>query len=208
MNRFNNKEIKFLDTPLNELSYVVFDLETTGTQPEYGDKIIEIGAVQINPGFRIVNSKFHTLVNPFVEIPKSSTEIHGITNEKVNSAPDVCTAIYDFIDFAKGSVLVAHDAGKDFSFLKSEMRDYRISNPFKFLLDTLRLSRIVNPASKAHSLDYITDSYNIRINGPYKRHRALYDAEVTAVFFRILMHRIFENFCFTLIELENFIDKK
>ncbi len=206
--RLSKYSTEVLDSPLNKLTYVVFDLETTGTSPEEGDKIIEIGAVKIAPGFRIQRSKFHTLVNPGITIPESSTKIHGITDENVQNAPDVCVAIYDFIDFARGSVIVAHNAKKDLSFLKNEMKDYSIRNPFTFTLDTLKLSRIVNPSASKHNLDYITDMYNINVTNSYKRHRALYDAEVTAVYFRILMKRIFKETCFTLIDLENFINNR
>lgn len=206
--KLDKSTVEILDTPLNKLSYVVFDLETTGTHPEAGDKIVEIGAVKINPGFRIQETKFHTLVNPEVKIPKSSTKIHGITDEKVDNAPNICVALYDFIDFTKNSVLVAHNAGKDFSFLKSEMKDYSMRNPFRFVLDTLKLSRIMNPHVGRHNLDDITEMYNIKINGPYQRHRALYDAEATSVFFRILMKRIFKKTCFTLIDLQNLINER
>lgn len=208
MKHLDSSAVEILDTPLNKLSYVVFDLETTGTNPEEGDKIVEIGAVKIAPGFRIQRSKFHTLVNPEITIPESSTKIHGITNEKISDAPDICIALYDFIDFAKNSIIVAHDARKDFAFLKSEMKDYSISNPFRFVLDTLKLSKIMNPTASKHNLDNITEMYNIRIKGPYQRHRALYDAEATSVFFRILMKRIFRETCFTLIDLENLINER
>ncbi|MEC9491629.1 3'-5' exonuclease [Flexistipes sp.] len=208
MKHLDNKAVEILDTPLNKLSYVVFDLETTGTNPEEGDKIVEIGAVKIAPGFRIQHPKFHTLVNPEIAIPESSTKIHGITNEKVSDAPDICIALYNFIDFAKDSIIVAHNARKDFAFLKNEMKDYSITNPFRFVLDTLKLSRIMNPTAARHNLDDITEMYNIKIKGPYQRHRALYDAEATSVFFRILMKRIFRETCFTFVDLENLLNNR
>lgn len=199
----NKHTAEILDAPLNNLTYVVFDLETTGTCPECGDKIIEIGAVKLISDFRIQPVKFHTMVNPGISIPDSSTDIHGITNDNVKNAPDVCVAIYDFIDFARGSVIVAHNAKKDLSFLKNEMKEYGIRNPFTFILDTLKLSRIVNPSARKHNLDYITDKYKINVTNSYKRHRALYDAEATAIYFKMLMRKIFKSPCFTLFELIN-----
>lgn len=124
-----HKIVELLDKPLDEVSFVVFDLETTGLNPDNGDQIIEMGAFKIEEGFKLVRDPFHTMVKPDIFIPN---EIHGITEVELKNAPDICTALYDFIDFSRGSVLVAHKASKDIAFLRAAMREYLIDDSFDF----------------------------------------------------------------------------
>ncbi|MCX8085031.1 MAG: exonuclease domain-containing protein [Calditerrivibrio sp.] len=193
-----------MDKPLNEVSFVVFDLETTGLYPEKGDQIIEIGAFRIDEGFRLVKEPFHTLVKAEKEISESSLALHGISIEETYSAPDICTAIYDFIDFCRGSALVAHKASKDAAFLRHALRDYMIENPFPFILDTIKISQKLYPDFKFHNLDYLIERHNISINSKFKRHRALYDAEATAKIFLKMLKKLFKERCFHFSELTSF----
>lgn len=205
MNLSEDAKILF-DTPLNELSFIVLDTETTGTNPEDGDRIIEIAAVKIESGFRINKREtFQSLVNPEISIPKSSTLIHGITDAHVENAPDICSVMYDFLEFSRGAVPVAHRARKDMAFLRSEMKDYGIANPFELFIDTLKLSRRLYPHADKHNLDAITDRFNIENNSGFQRHRALYDAMNTAVAFKIMIKKIFEERCYILGELVQYL---
>lgn len=200
---------ELLDKKINEVEYCVFDIESTGINPFDGDRIVEIGAVKIKPGFVIdYKNKFHLLVNPGIPIPEGSQKIHGITDEDIANAPDECEAYYNFIEFAKGCIPVAHNARKDMAFLRRISKEYLIDEPFEFVLDTLALSKKVNVLSRYHNLDALIEKYNVRIKSNYKRHRALYDAEATSVIFKIMMNDIYNKYRFSLIELFQFLDIK
>jgi DNA polymerase III epsilon subunit len=196
-----------LDTPLDKLSYVVFDIEATGARPDLGDKMVEIAAFKIEKGFRI-NRKdiFHSLINPGVDIPQRAVEIHGLSNEKVQSAPDSCSVLYDFFEFAGSSILTAHRSSKDISYMKNELREYQVERDFGYVIDTLKLSRKLYPRQK-NNLDAITDRFNIKTSSKYERHRAMFDAESLAVAFCIMMRKVFEDKCYTLSELSEFLRK-
>ncbi|WP_022850585.1 3'-5' exonuclease [Limisalsivibrio acetivorans] len=204
--RYSKETLELIDAPLNEITYTVFDTESTGTNPEGGDRVIELGAVRIKPGFRIDRKeKFQSLIDPGVDIPERSVGIHGITQQDISGAPDSCSVLYDFFDFARGTVLVAHDAPKDMAFLRREMRDYSIRNPFEISIDTLKLSRMLYPHWKSHNLDAINEQFNFKSSTRFSRHRALFDAESTANAFRIMIRKVFEERCYFLGELTEFL---
>ena len=157
---------------------IVFDLETTGLEPGR-DHIIEIGAV------RIVNGKitdtFDTFVDPEIEIPEKITELTSITNEDVIGAPKIDEALDRFYAFVNGEtgngnrkLLIAHNARFDTGFLRIAMRrlDRDFENPF---LDTLVMSRYLEPKMKNHKLDTLVEHYQL---GDFHHHRAVDDAEV------------------------------
>lgn len=205
--RSNCQTSELLDMPLDRLTYVVLDIEATGARPDLGDKMVEIAAFLVEPGFRL-NRKdfFHSLINPEIEIPERAIEIHGISDSQIASAPDSCTVLYDFFDFAGSAIPVAHRASKDMSYIKNEMNDYGISMNFSLYIDTLRLSRKLFPRQK-NNLDALTDRFNIKTSTRHARHRATYDAESTAVAFCIMMRRVFEERCYTLSELMVYLGK-
>jgi DNA polymerase III epsilon subunit family exonuclease len=194
-----------LDTPLNEVSFVVFDLETTGLSPDKGDQIVEIGACKIVEGFKLSKETFQSLVKTDKILSPRVTKIHGITNELIKDAPDICTAMYDFIDFARGSIPVAHNASKDVAFLRSVMNEYSITNPFTLFIDTLKMSRLIYPDYKSHSLDFLIEKHSIKVSSRFKRHRALYDAEATAIIFTRMMKKIFNEYCYHVSELKEML---
>ncbi|MGA1846450.1 PolC-type DNA polymerase III [Deferribacter abyssi] len=198
-----------LDSRIDELEYCVFDIETTGVRPFDGDRIVEIGAVKIKPGLKVdYKNKFHLLVNPGMHIPDNSVSIHGITDKDVENAPDECLAFYKFLEYARGCILVAHNAKKDMNFLKCIMKDYSISNPFDFVIDTLTLSRKINIYNRYHNLDALMEQYNVKLNSPYKRHRALFDAELTSVVFRLMLKKLLAKRMFTLMELLIYLEDR
>ncbi len=105
-----------LDTPLFDTTFVVVDLETTGTSPER-DAITEIGAVKVRGGE--VLGEFATLVNPGCAIPPQIIQVTGITTAMVLDAPRIEAVLPGFLEFAAGAVLVAHNARFDTGFLKA-----------------------------------------------------------------------------------------
>ncbi len=164
------------DCLLSELSYVVFDTETTGLDPTAGDEIISIA------GVRIINGKLHSedtfdqLINPKRNIPLVSLKIHEIYPEMLADKPTIDKILPRFYMYAENSVLVAHNASFDMRFLqlKEELTGIRFSNP---VLDTLLLSAVCHPKQELHNMEDITERLGIELVG---RHTALGDSIVTA----------------------------
>jgi len=174
-----------LDTPINALSYVVFDTETTGLRPSKGDEIVQISGVRIVDHQISDGTAFDQLVNPGFSIPSSSTRFHGITDDMVAGAPAAAEALQRFHVFAEGAVLVAHNAAFDMKFLtlKEGQSGVIFDHP---VLDTLLLSFVLHPNHSAHTLDAIAARFGIEIL-PEARHTALGDAQSTAeIFLRML----------------------
>lgn len=166
------------DTPLRDLTYVVFDTETTGLLPAQGDEIVQIAAVRIVNGRRVTAEVFDTLVNPGRSIPPASTEVHGITEAMVQTAPGVRESVTRFHKFCEGAVLIAHNAPFDMEFLRRQEAalGLRFDNP---VLDTVLLSAVVYGQHEVHSLDALSHRLGIVIPEE-ARHTAIGDAIATA----------------------------
>lgn len=170
---------------LEDLTYVVFDTETTGLLPSEGDEIVQLAAVRIVNGRRVQREFLDTLVNPGRPIPAASTEVHGITGAMVADAPPIDKAGRLFHRFAEGAVLIAHNAPFDMEFLRRHEKAIgaRFDHP---ILDTVLLSAVVFGGSEGHSLDALTHRLGITIPEE-ARHTALGDTVATAdAFLRLL----------------------
>ena len=168
---------------LAELSYTVFDTETTGLEPSAGDEIISIGAVRIVNGRVLKQEIFEQLVNPRRPISRESTAIHGIDGKQLANEPPIEKVLPRFHRFCEDTVLVAHNAAFDMRFLelKETATGVRFSQP---VLDTLLLSAVVHPSMDNHHLDMIAERVGVRVIG---RHTALGDALLTGeVFLRLV----------------------
>ncbi len=169
--------------PAFEDEMVVFDIETTGLSNRTC-KIIEIGAVKIKGG-KIID-KFNIFVDPEVPIPEEITRLTSIKDSDVAGAPKEREALEMFLSFAGEDLLIAHNANFDIGFIRvaAERQEMPFNNSY---LDTVGLSRYVNPELKNHKLDTIVEYYNI---GEFNHHRACDDAEVLAHIFIEMLRRL------------------
>ena len=190
------------DSRLEDLTYVVFDTETTGLDPA-SDEVVQIAAVRVVNGRRVESEVFDTLVDPQRPIPPKSTEVHGITDQMVRGAPDIAQAGARFHRFARGAVLVAHNAPFDMAFLRRHEPGIgaRFDHP---VLDTVLLSAVVFGQQESHSLDALAARLGITIPEE-SRHTALGDTIATSEAFLKLMPMLrargHERFADVLTEL-------
>lgn len=156
--------------------FVVFDIETTGLRAS-ADAITEIGAVKVSGGK--VKEVFNTFVNPERPIPENIVHLTGITDAMVADAPSQEQAVSDFLKFADGCVLVAHNAAFDTSFIKTAAKRHKI--PFEnAYIDTLELARALVKDVKNHKLNTLTKYFDVKLEN---HHRACDDAAATAEIF-------------------------
>jgi DNA polymerase III subunit epsilon len=158
-------------------TFTVFDLETTGLDPQRGERIIEIAGVRIVDGHIDEENHFVQLVNPERSIPWEAKRVHKITDEQVANAPTIDMVLPKFLDFAKDSVLVAHNAQFDMGFLESEKQCCWGYVELPECICTMRLSRLIFPTEFRHNLDALSHRLGLQI--PTMRHRALPDVLLT-----------------------------
>ena len=165
-----------ITTSAHTKTYVVFDVETTGLSATI-DKIIEIGAAKIING-KIVET-FGELVNPQISIPANITKINGITNGMVKTKEPINGVLPRFLEFCKGSTLVAHNADFDVSFIKQNALNLGLAFNYE-IVDTLSLSRELLPHLRNHKLPTVAKALKIDL---LNAHRATDDATATAKIF-------------------------
>ncbi|MFL6238014.1 MAG: DEDD exonuclease domain-containing protein [Actinomycetes bacterium] len=174
-----------LGTPLRDVTFVIVDLETTGGSPATC-QITEVGAVKVRAGE--VLGEFQTLVNPGVSIPPFIAVLTGITDTMVATAPAVDAVLPAFLEFARGSVLVAHNAPFDVGFLRHACTATERPWPAYQTLDTARLARRVLTKDEAPDCRLSTLARIFR-SPTVPEHRALADARATVH----VLHALFER---------------
>jgi DNA polymerase-3 subunit epsilon len=189
-----------LGTPLSDVTFVVVDLETTGGSPA-GAHITEVGAVKIRGGEVI--GEFQTLVNPAEPIPAFISVLTGITNQMVADSPRIGSVFPAFLEFAGDSVLVAHNAPFDISFLKAAAAITGHSWPPFHIVDTAHLARQIVTKDEAANRKLGTLA---RLFGAATTpdHRALHDARATVDVLHGLISRVGGLGVVTLEELSTF----
>jgi DNA polymerase-3 subunit epsilon len=168
---------------LSELSFTVFDTETTGLDPSQGDEIIAIGAARIVNARLLSEETFEQLIDPRRPLSQASIAVHGITPERLVGQPTIEAVLPRLRRFVEDTVLVGHNAAFDMRFL--QLKEAQTGVVFdQPVLDTLLLSALIHPNQESHSLEAIAQRLGVEI---VDRHTALGDALVTAeVFLRMI----------------------
>ena len=159
---------------------IVLDTETTGLDWRNGDRVIEIGCVELL-NRNLTGRHFHVYLNPERGIDAEAVAVHGITEEFLADKPKFAEVAADFEEFVRDAELVIHNASFDVGFLNNELsllRRDKLDRLCAGVIDTLKLAKEQNPGKKA-SLDALCDRYEID-NGHRELHGALLDAELLA----------------------------
>ena len=158
------------------LREIVFDTETTGTDPGAGDRVIEIGGVELVNSFP-TGRTFHVYVNPQRAVAQGAFEVHGLSDAFLADKPVFAAVADEFLDFVGDAKLVAHNAGFDLAFLNAEFA--RTGHPpieVGRVVDTLALARRKHPGAP-NNLDALCSRYGVD-NTRRTKHGALLDAEI------------------------------
>ena len=180
---------------LDDTTYCVFDLETTGISFRT-EKITEIGIMKVRNG-EVIDS-FETFVNPEKPIPMRVQEITHITDEMVKDAPTIEEIMPKVLEFFGDSVLVAHNADFDTSFIKynCDRMGLKFDNTY---LDTLRLAKDLFPDYKKYKLGIIAENLGIKVE---VAHRALDDVDTTVKVFNVMLKMLKDKGIKTLEEMD------
>ncbi|CAN1553198.1 DnaQ DNA polymerase III, epsilon subunit and related 3'-5' exonucleases [Burkholderiaceae bacterium] len=159
---------------------IVLDTETTGLSAENGDRIIEIGCVELL-GRKITGNHFHHYLNPQRDSHEDALKVHGISNEFLRDKPEFSVIASDFLNFIAGAEIIIHNASFDIGFLNKELERLnlgRLTEHVAGVTDTLSMAKEMFPG-KRNSLDALCDRLGVN-NAERTLHGALLDAELLA----------------------------
>lgn len=160
------------------LREIAFDTETTGLNPLGGDRIVEIGCVELRGNVR-TGEFFHRYINPERAVPAAAAAVHGLTDDFLHNKPIFAKIVDDFLKFIGDSPLIIHNASFDMGFINMELeRCKKPLLPMDRAVDTVAMARKKFPGSPA-SLDALCRRFNIDLSRR-TQHGALLDAELLA----------------------------
>jgi DNA polymerase III epsilon subunit family exonuclease len=196
------------ETRLSETTFAVLDLETSGGSPKSGAGITEIGVVKVRGG--TVLGTFQSFIDPGHSLPPFITQLTGITDEMLVSAPfidEVLPTLFEFLGTADETVLVAHNSPFDMSFLKAAASAHEFPWPDYLTVDTARLARAVLDRDEVINckLGTLAAFFNAQTS---PTHRALDDAMATVDVLHGIIERLSGHQVWTFEEMRNFPSKK
>lgn len=180
---------------LEEKEFVVFDVETTGLSPTFGDRIVEIAALKAK-GLQKIDH-FHSLVNPGRSISLAAFEVNRISDQMVANAPRFQDIAADLLCFINGATLIGHNIRFDLGFLYHELETAGLTIGRDIIfLDTMQIARRVLPELRRYPLWAVANALGIQER---QKHRAMSDVELTfEVFCRLARlahtHNMLEEF--------------
>jgi DNA polymerase III epsilon subunit family exonuclease len=196
------------ETRLSETTFAVLDLETSGGSPKSGAGITEIGVVKVRGG--TILGTFQSFIDPGHSLPPFITQLTGITDEMLLSAPyidEVLPTLFEFLGTADETVLVAHNSPFDMSFLKAAALAHEYPWPDYLTVDTARLARAVLDRDEVINckLGTLAAFFNAQTS---PTHRALDDAMATVDVLHGIIERLSGHQVWTFEEMRNFPSKK
>ena len=159
---------------------ILLDTETTGLHAQLGDRVVEIGCIELLSR-RVTDNRFHRYVNPERKSEEGAARVHGIADEFLAAQPKFADIAREFVDFVRGAELIIHNAGFDVEFLDLELGRAglgRLADHVAGVVDTLALARELHPGKK-NSLDALCERYAVD-NAHRTLHGALLDARLLA----------------------------
>lgn len=185
-----------MEMPLKRLSFIVFDTETTGLEPSRGDELISVAGVRVVNNRLLSGEIFDQLINPGRSIPPASTRIHHIRDDDVVDQPSAKIVLPRFHRYVGDSVLVAHNAAFDMTFLSKRQAEagIRFDGP---VLDTVLLAAHIFGARESLTLDALAERFLVEIPDN-ARHTALGDSLATGEVFLCLVALLEESGVVTL----------
>jgi DNA polymerase-3 subunit epsilon len=157
---------------------VILDTETTGLDPAAGDRVVEIGALEL-ANHLPTGRTFHVYINPEREMRKEAEAVHGLSTAFLIGKPVFSAIVADFLEFIADATLIIHNASFDISFLNAELGFLGLpAIPQERVIDTLHLARQKHPGA-ANSLDALCRRYGVD-NSKRTKHGALLDSELLA----------------------------
>ncbi len=162
---------------MSHLREIVLDTETTGLSPAGGDRLVEIGCVELINHIP-TGRNHHVYINPERDMPEEAFRVHGLSDEFLSDKPKFAAVAADFLNFVENDTLIIHNAPFDMGFLNAElewMGRKALTNP---VIDTVMLARKVHPGARV-SLDALCKHYGID-NSRRTLHGALLDSEILA----------------------------
>ncbi|HVK95520.1 MAG TPA: DNA polymerase III subunit epsilon [Noviherbaspirillum sp.] len=180
---------------------IVLDTETTGLNPRSGDRIIEVGCVEII-NRRLTGNNFHTYINPERDSEEGALAVHGLTTEFLSDKPKFVEIANELRDYVSGAEIIIHNAPFDLAFLDAEFARLgfpRFAQHVDMVTDTLVQAKEMHPG-KRNSLDSLCDRYGIS-NAHRALHGALLDAELLAEVY-LAMTRGQNSLTIDLVEAE------
>lgn len=157
---------------------IVLDTETTGSDPQSGDRIVEIGAVELM-GHVATGNTYHQYINPERSMPEEAFQVHGLGDDFLRDKPKFAAVGQAFLDFVGDSKMIIHNAAFDMKFLNFELDKMGLRQlPWEQAIDTLAIARKKFPGSPS-SLDALCRRFGID-NSSRTLHGALLDSEILA----------------------------
>ena len=164
-----------MDKKIEEAEITIFDTETTGLDPDSGDRVVEIAAIRIKGKEKIAS--FQTLINPEKAISEAAFGVNHITPEMLEKAPRPEEALPKFLNFIQDSCLCSYNAGFDLEFLNNELRLLNKTGlESMVVIDILKMAKKLLPGLERYALWYVAQSLGIK---KQQEHRALSDVELT-----------------------------
>jgi DNA polymerase-3 subunit alpha (Gram-positive type) len=164
-----------MDRNLDKVEFTIFDTETTGLEPAFGDRIVEIAAVRFKGKERIAT--FQSLINPGRPISEAAFQVNQISQDMLKDAPRSEKIVPEFLKFIQGSCLCSYNAGFDLEFLNNELKLMN-QPPLEgvIVVDILKMSRRLLPGLDRYALWFVADALGIKAR---QMHRAFSDVEMT-----------------------------